>query len=195
MSDELLDHLTADELDGLADGSASPRAVSHVATCTTCAELWEQDARLIAMLGHLPSWEPRQDFSDRVMAQVRLGPAVADLPWILSDRERRARRRVAVATVAVGGAFAGGLAWAAAHPAAAIGWSAPTVADAGHSLWITLQTVAANATEQPWFDGLRDALATPARAFPMLVGVLGAYALALTGLRRLLTEPATDAGL
>lgn len=195
MNDELLDHLTADELDGLADGSASPRAMSHVATCATCAELLEQDTRLIAMLGRLPSWEPRAEFSDRVMAQVQLRPAVADLPWIRSDRERRARRRVAVASVAVGGAFAAGLAWAAAHPAAALGWSAPTVADAGQSLWVTLQTVAANAAEQPWFGGLRDALATPTRAFPVLVGMLGAYAVALTGFRRLLTEPATDAGL
>ncbi|MES2306817.1 MAG: hypothetical protein V4558_15040 [Gemmatimonadota bacterium] len=194
MSDVILDHLTEDELDALLVGAGSPRAMSHLATCPTCVALGQLDARLVTALGGLPTWEPSSEFADHVMAKVQVRPVLADLPWVLSARERSARRRVLVASVATGGALAACLAWAVAHPAAALGWSAPTVADAGQSLWITLQTIAANTAEQPWFGGVRDALATPTRAFPVLVGALGTYALALVGLRRLLTEPATDAG-
>ena len=194
MSDALVNHLTADELDALLQGGASARVTSHLATCDSCVTMRELDARLILALARLPTFDPRADFSDRVMASVRMRPELAELPRVISDRERSARTRVMVASIATGGAVAAGLVWAVSHPTAALGWSAPTVADAGQLLWVTLQTVAANATEQPWFGGVRDALATPARAFPVLVGVLGAYALALVGLRRLLTEPATDAG-
>jgi hypothetical protein len=37
-------------------------------------------------------------------------------------------------------------------------------------------------------------MATPVRALPALVAAAGAYTVALLGLRRLLTRPATDAG-
>ncbi|MEO5798944.1 MAG: hypothetical protein ABIZ70_00735 [Gemmatimonadales bacterium] len=194
MSDVIVDHLTADELDALLVGAGSPRATSHLATCPSCVAMRELDVRVVTALGGLPTWEPSAEFADHIMAQVQIRPVLAELPWVLSARERSARRRVLVASVATGGALAACLAWAVAHPAAALGWSAPTVADAGQSLWVTLQTVAANTAEQPWFGGVRDALATPTRAFPVLVGALGTYALALVALRRLLTEPATDAG-
>ena len=48
--------------------------------------------------------------------------------------------------------------------------------------------------EQPWFNSARDLVATPARALPLVAGIAGVYAAALIGLRRLLAEPATDAG-
>lgn len=195
MSDASLNHLTADELDALLVGAESPRAMSHLATCPSCVAMRELDVRLVTVLGGLPTWEPSADFPERVMARVQIRPVLAALPRVVTPRERSARRRVVVASVATGGALAAALVWAAANPAIALGWTAPTVADAGQSLWITLQTIAANTAEQPWFGGVRDALATPTRAFPVLVGGLGAYALALVGLRRLLTEPATDAGI
>lgn len=193
MNDPIVNHLTQDELDALLVGAGSSRAMSHLATCPSCVALRELDARLVASLRGLPTWEPSANFPDRVMARVQIRPILAERPRHFSTRERSARRRAVVASVATGGALAAGLAWAVAHPAAALGWSAPTLADAGQSLWIALQAIAANTAEQPWFDGVRDALATPIRAFPVLVGALGAYALALVGLRRLLTEPATDA--
>ena len=194
MSDPSVIHLTADELDALLVGADSPRAMSHLATCPSCHAMRELDAQLVTALGTLPSWEPAAGFPDRVMARVSIRPKLIELPHARSPRERSAHWRVVVASVAGGGALAAALAWAVAHPSAALGWSAPTVADAGQSLWITWQAIAANTAEQPWFSGARDALATPARAFPVLVGALGAYAVALVGLRRLLTEPATDAG-
>ena len=54
--------------------------------------------------------------------------------------------------------------------------------------------MAANAVEQPWFGAVRDTLTTPSRALPVAAAVAGVYAAALLGFRRLLAEPATDAG-
>lgn len=194
MSDPIQLHLTAEELDALLIGSGSARTMSHLATCPSCAALRELDARLVTALAALPAWDPATDFSDRVMARVSIHPAPGELPQLRTVRERSARRRVIAASIAGGGALAAGLVWAVTHPAAALDWASPTVTGAGTTLWATLQTIAANAAEQPWFGTVRDALSSPTRAFPVLVGVLGSYALALVGLRRLLTEPATDAG-
>ena len=57
--------------------------------------------------------------------------------------------------------------------------------------WMQL---AANTAERPWFGSVRDAVTTPLRALPYVVGGAGLYAIGLTGLSRLLAEPATDAG-
>lgn len=193
MSDPSPTHLTEDELDALLAGAGSPRVMSHLATCTSCAAMRELDTRLVAALGTLPMWEPAAGFSNRVMARVSIHPIVVAQPLPLTARERSARRRGVVASLATLGALAAGFAWAVAHPAATLGWSTPALADAGQSLWVTLQAVTASTAEQPWFSSVRDTLTTPARAFPVLVGALGAYALALVGLSRLLTEPVSDA--
>ena len=194
MNDPIPQHLTAEELDALLVGGGTARAMSHLATCPSCAALRELDGRVVAALTALPAFDPAADFSDRVMARVSIRPATSALPLGRTVRERSARRRVIAASIAGGGAFAAGLAWAVANPAAALDWTAPTVTGAGTTLWITLQTIVANAAEQPWFGSVRDALGSPTRAFPVLLGVLGSYALALVGLRRLLTERTTDAG-
>jgi hypothetical protein len=86
-----------------------------------------------------------------------------------------------------------GFVWAGAHPAETLRWSGPALQDAGHTLWLSLQAIVANATEQPWFASMRDTLATPARALAALAGIAGAYAIGLLGLRRLMNEPATNA--
>jgi hypothetical protein len=111
-----------------------------------------------------------------------------------TPRSVAARRRAIGALLVTGGGIAAGFAWAAAHPADALRWSAPALQDTGHALWLSLQTVVANATEQPWFSSLRDTVGTPVRGLLIVAAAAGAYAIALMGLRRLMTEPATDAG-
>jgi hypothetical protein len=56
-----------------------------------------------------------------------------------------------------------------------------------------LQTIVANATEQPWFSSVRDTLATPVSGLLALAVLAGAYAIGLMGLRRLMTEPTVNA--
>jgi hypothetical protein len=186
-------HLSADELDAVHAGARSDRIASHLATCAVCVEIVELDQRLLGILTTLPTWEPTPGFADRVMAQVAVGRDVAIAARARTPREVAARRRIAAVAVFAGSAVVGGFVWAGAHPAAALSWSAPALRDTGHSLWLWLQTVVTNISEQSWFGGVRDALATPARALPVLIVTAGVYGVALTGFRRLLSEPPTNA--
>ena len=188
-------HLTADELDSFLDHSAPPHLVSHLATCVDCAAMVERDGRIVRALAALPYFEPAPGFGDRVMRGLtpRTAP-VAVAAAGASPRAVAARRRAIGALVLAGGGLAAGFIWAGAHPGEALRWSGPALQDTGHALWASLQSVVANTTEQPWFSSVHDTLATPARALFALAGTAAAYAIALTGLRRLMTEPATDAG-
>jgi predicted anti-sigma-YlaC factor YlaD len=187
-------HLTADELDAFLTDSSSHLVASHLATCPACATMVERDGRLIAMLAALPYFDASAGFSDRVLRGITPRQALAAVPVLATPRSVAARRRAIGALLVAGGGMAAGFAWASAHPADALRWSAPALQDTGHALWLSLQTVVANATEQPWLSSLRDAVSTPARALFATAAVAGAYAVGLMGLRRLMTEPATDAG-
>ena len=188
-------HLTADELDTFLTESATSSLMSHLATCRDCATMVERDGRLVRALAALPYFDAAPGFGERVMLGLppRIAPAVVP-PSFATPRAIAARRRAIGALVLAGGGLAAGFVWAAAHPGDALRWSAPALQDAGQALWGSLQSVVANATEQPWFSSMRDSLATPARALFAVAGTAAAYAMALTGLRRLMTEPATNAG-
>lgn len=191
-----LTHLTADELDALHEGQRLLRATSHLETCADCRALLEQDARLIVALEGMPTWDPSPEFLDRVMSSIErpvLRPAVV-AAGVPTPRERSARRRVLVASLLTSGVVTAGFAWAFVDPDAAIGLAQPAFQQLTGSLWTSLQALSANTVEQPWFTTFRDALATPTRAVPVLAIGAGLYAVALMGLRRLLTRPAADAG-
>lgn len=188
-------HLTTDQLDAFLTENRAPEAVSHLATCAACTEMVARDARVVAMLAALPYFDAAPGFAERVLGGVTArAAAVAPAPVFSTPRAAAARKRALGALVLAGGGITAGLIWASANPADALSWSAPALRDTGHALWVSLQTVVANATEQTWFSSVRDAMATPTRAL-LFVGIAaGAYAVALLGLRRLMTEPATDAG-
>jgi hypothetical protein len=187
-------HLTADELDAFLTQSPSPAATSHLATCAACATMAERDRHLVAELAALPYFDPRSDFGDAVMHRV----AMPAMPLAVaaagkSARAIAARRRAIGVLVLAGGGIAAGFAWALAHPTDAAQWTSPALRDVGHSLWLSLQTIVANATAQPWFSSVRDSMATPGRALVALAGFAAVYAVGLLGLRRLMSEPATHA--
>ena len=191
-----LTHLTADELDALHEGQRLLRATSYLETCADCRALLEQDAKLIVALEGMPTWDPSPEFLDRVMSSIErpvLRPVVA-AAGVPTPRERSARRRVLVASLLTSGVVTAGFAWAFVDPDAAIGLAQPAFQQLTGSLWTSLQALSANTVEQPWFTTFRDALATPTRAVPVLAIGAGLYAVALMGLRRLLTRPAADAG-
>lgn len=193
---DLLAHLSADELDALHDGSGNERATSHLETCADCRAMVASDLSLIATLSALPSWDPRAGFAERIIAGLdrSVVPVLAATPAGETDRSRSARRRVLIGGLVVGGVVSGGFAWAAFNPGAALDLATPALQDVGQALWLSLQALTANAVEQPWFGAVRDTLASPSRVVPALVGAGLAYAVALIGLRRLLTRPAADAG-
>jgi len=185
-------HLTSDELDAVLSGTASGRVVSHVATCPACAETVARDRRIIAELALLAEFEPAAGFDDRVMARVTIQRApVAAVSR--TPRSVAARRRAMGVGLVGAGALAAGFIWAGAHPADALSWSLPPLRETGHAAWLWLQTLAANAAEQPGIARLRGALAAPLSGALLVAALAGAYAAALTGLRRLMMEPAADA--
>jgi len=191
MNTQLDHHVTAEELDSLAMAAEAPRAIAHVATCTSCQIMVERDHHLVMMLAAMPMFDPSSAFAQRVMSGVKVRIPVLHG---VSARERAARRRVAVGSVIASSAVAAGFAWAVTNPADALQWSAPAVQGAGTALWLSIQAVAANAAEQPWFGGFRDLMASPGRAFPIVAAAAGLYAVGLVGLRRILAEPASNAG-
>jgi hypothetical protein len=194
MNSPRVEHLTADQLDAILDEQTTAQVASHLATCADCSLMVTRDARLVRALSALPYFDAAPGFGDRVIGG--LTPRAVALPApvnVVTPRAVAARRRAIGAVVLASGGIAAGFIWAAAHPSDALSWSAPALRDAGHSLWVSLQSVVASATSQPWFASVRDALGTPTRALVTLAGTAGAYTVALVGLRRLMTEPAPDA--
>lgn len=190
-------HLSADELDILVLGMAAPRASSHVETCESCRTMVRLDRIVVTTLGQLPALDPSPLFADRVMREVRVAVPQA-APVVAAGHSPRAvaaRRRLAAGALLGGGVLGAGFAWAAANPGTALGWVTPGLRSAGESLWLSFQTLSANASEQPWFSSISEALATPSRVV-LTACVAGAvYAVGLVGFRQLLTEPATDAAV
>lgn len=188
-------HLSVDELDDFHAGRAAVRATSHIETCADCRALVADDIRLVAALENLRTWDPGIEFTTRVMEQVapRKAPLAAPTAVAHSDRERSARRRVLVGGTLVGGLVTGAFAWASINPELALGLAEPAWRDLTGSLWVTVQAISANTMEQPWFSAVSDAVATPARALPLMGAAAALYTAALFGLRRLLTRPAIDA--
>ncbi len=195
MTPNILAHLSADELDALHDGTEAFRATSHIATCQTCAELLASDRRVLALLASLPTWDASPLLASRVITALRPSPALlpATTPTPSPDRAIAARRRVFVGGVLTGSLVAAGFAWAAFNPVAAQGLARPLVQGITQTLWLSVQAIMANTVEQPWFGTVRDALATPARAVPLLAVAGLGYVAVLAGFRKVLSRSATHA--
>ena len=154
----------------------------------------ELDRWLDERLAALPLFAPRADFSDRVMASVRVPDPFA----IRSIRSARRRlfatpKSVAIAAslaLLVVGSMAASVAWTLANRDTMLAFGGWLATEAGQWAWVGLRATALTLMEQPWFTGFRGLLDAPGRlalasAFGMLVYVTGVLAL-----RRLLTVPA-----
>lgn len=187
-------HLSADDLDALLEGITPPGATSHLETCALCQRMVALDQQLARVLSSLPEEDPSIGFADAIMSEVRIGAGTVTLPTAsYSPREVAARRRVWIGGGLAAAAVSGGFVWAALNPADALGFATPAWQQAGQSLWLAVQGVVANTMEQPWFEPVRTGLGSPSRAAVALLGGAGLYALALVGMRRLLTEPTPHA--
>jgi hypothetical protein len=173
-------HLTAEDLDAFHSASLKTAAREHLEACAQCRALVEQDRALLAQLASLPTFEPSEGFSDRVMARVELpGRAPA---------RRFAPQRVALAATLLL-ALGASIGWSLLNRALLLAWVDSAAASLGRAIWMGVRIVATNLTEQAFLVSLRDALSSGGRA--VLAGgvLLGAYGAALYGLRRLLAAP------
>ncbi|MGH7516268.1 MAG: hypothetical protein ACREOC_02180 [Gemmatimonadales bacterium] len=154
----------------------------------------ELDRWLDERLAALPLLAPRADFSDRVMASVRVPDPFA----IRSIRSARRRlfatpKSVAIAAslaLLVVGSMAASVAWTLANRDTMLTFGGWLATEAVQWAWVGLRGTALTLMEQPWFAGFRGLLDAPGRlalasAFGTLVYVTGVLAL-----RRLLTVPA-----
>lgn len=188
MNRDPLAHLTTDELDALLSPGAPADVESHIATCANCAALVALDRRLVESLAALPHYHPRGDLTDRVMARVSIATGTA----IVTPRAHSARRRAVAMGVATVGALSAGFAWAVSYPATVVRWMAP-FNESGHGAWLAVHGLITSLSAQPWFDGLRDSTAHPARVVAVLAASAAIYGLGLAALERLLAAPVTDA--
>ena len=173
-------HFTADDLDAFHSASLSVEAQNHLAECTECRALVQQDRALVAALQALPGFDPAPGLADRVVARVRQ-PAALALP------PSRSRRLALAAMVAVAIGASG--VWSLFNRSLLLGWLDDGAAEVGRSLWVALRVAAANLAEQPWVASVGALVSSSGRAALLGGLLLAGYAAALIALRRLLASP------
>ena len=187
-------HLTAQELEALLDGAGSARVTSHLETCANCLAMVRLDQRLVGALSALPAFDPHPGFADRVMARVSIQPALSPVPALApTPRSIAARRRARVGSLLAGGSLVAWFGWAIANPDAALNTVVPVLRQTGDGLWPSLQSLVSGAAAQAWSADLIGAFGSPGKMLLAVVAISGLYVVALTGFRRLLTDPVTDA--
>lgn len=190
-------HLTMDDLDALLDGRLEVIKLRHLEVCEACREFARAEQQLATRLAALPLLSPREGFADRVMIALRpeAVPVPARSRW-QATRERvfASRRSLAVAAGAVLtvlGSMGASIAWSLGHQdtmAAAGQW---LTSQAGQALWVTVQGLASNLFEQPWYATVRSALDSPERVAVVTGSLTLAYLTGVLTLKRLLTAPAS----
>lgn len=94
-------HLSAEQIQALLDGELPDRerrsVEEHLSACARCSAELESWGLLFSTLGELPELSPREDFGDRVMADVEVPlatPARARLGALWARRRTRAHPAV-----------------------------------------------------------------------------------------------------
>ncbi len=136
------------------------------------------DRRILDALALLPSYAPRAEFSERVLARIRR-PEPA---WI------RLRGRLALAASVVL-SLGASIAWTLFNRNFLLSQINLAAAETGRTFWLGVRVVATNLTAQPWYSPFREFASSPWRLAALLSGSLVAYAVALVALRKLLTPP------
>jgi hypothetical protein len=186
-------HFGPDELDAWLAGIRAPELVAHVNACPGCGELVRAEEALSAQLAALPLHAPRADFSDRVMASVRIPDPFAIRALQATQRRLLASRRsVAIAaTVALVllGSMAASAAWTLANRDTLLAAGNWLAAEAGRWAWVGLRSAALSLMEQPWFNAFRSLVDAPVRLAVASAAMSLMYVSGILALRRLLAIP------
>lgn len=182
-------HLSADDFDAFLTDTAGPEAKQHVAFCDACRTTMQVDRVLVAGMHRLPSFAPREGFSDRVMARVTLAvpaPVVVPLPW---PRRLVTNRRALATAAGTALAMAASATWTMANRELLDGWVQVVGNQGGQLLWTSLQAGVAALTEQPWYTPIRYLLVSPVRTAAVVATGLMAWTGGVVALRRLVALP------
>jgi predicted anti-sigma-YlaC factor YlaD len=179
-------HLTADDLDAFHAASLTAAAKEHLEACEECRTMALLDRALLDALAALPSYAPRPEFAERVMARVRRPEPAAVRRLIPRTRAVWVKAAVAASVVVSLGAS---IVWSLFNRELLLSWINTSAAETGRTIWLGVRMVATNLTAQPWYDPLREFASSPGRLAAVGSGVLVIYGAAVYAMRRLLTPP------
>lgn len=188
-------HLTPDDLDALLVGSMSATVRTHLGECGACRLLATGDRAVITVLERLPRFAPSPGFTERVMARVSVAKASRRSTLGLQIRVptgARARLAAAIGVVLLAG-LTTSVVWSLANRELLTVWGQQTLALLNNWLWLGIQTLAANLTEQPWYEPVRSALGTPARLAGAGLAIVVTWSVGVLALKRLVTIPSRAA--
>ena len=186
-------HLSFDEMDACLTGVPAPELQRHLDQCQTCMEQLRADREIAEQIAGLPLIGPGEGFSERVMAAV-------SIPDPFAIRSMQATRRRLLATPkslanAAGlllfliGSMAGSVIWSLTHQATLASIGSWFISQGGQAIWLSVQGLASNFIEQPWYSGIKALIENPGR-LALYSGLASlAYLGGLVALRRLLTVP------
>lgn len=186
-------HLSPDDFEAWLSGALAPEMQRHLDDCQVCLEQARADREIADQIAILPLMGPRQGFSDRVMAAV----AVPDPFAIRSLQATRRRllstpRSLALAAslaLLLLGSMAGSIAWTLTHQETMASLGSWLLSQGTQAAWLGIKGVASNFIEQPWYDGIRSLMETPARLATISALASLAYLGGVFALRRLLAVP------
>jgi hypothetical protein len=185
-------HLSFDEMDACLSGVPAPELQRHLDQCQTCIEQLRADREIAEQIAALPLIGPGEGFSERVMASVII-------PDPFAIRSMQATRRRLFATpkaLAAGvllfliGSMGGSVIWSLTHQATLASIGSWLISQGGQAIWLSVQGLASNFIEQPWYSGIKGLLIDSPGRLALYSGLASfAYLGGLVALRRLLTAP------
>jgi hypothetical protein len=187
------DHLSFDEMDACLIGVPAPELQRHLDRCQTCMEQLRADREIAEQIAALPLMGPKEGFPERVMASVTIPDPFA-IRSMQATRRRLLGTPKALANAAglllfLIGSMAGSVIWSLTHQATLASIGSWLVSQGGQAIWLSVQGVASNVIEQPWYRDIQGLIDSPGRLALYSALASFAYLGGLVGLRRLLTAP------
>jgi len=181
-----INHLTADDLDAFHAASLTVEAREHIEECEECRTMALLDHAVLDALASLPSYAPKPEFADQVMARVRQPESAVSR--LLRPRSPAAWGRLALAASVII-SLGASIVWSLFNRELLLSWINLSAAETGRTIWLGVRVVATNVTAQPWYDPLSEFVSSPGRLVALVSGLLIMYGAAFHALRRLLTPP------
>jgi hypothetical protein len=151
------------------------------------------EREIAEQIAALPLMSPAEGFADRVMASVVIPDPFAIRSWQATRRRLfttpKAFAHAAGLLLFLLGSMAGSVAWSLTHQATLASIGSWFIAQGGQAVWLSIQGLASNFIEQPWYSGIKGLIENPGR-LALYSGLASfMYLGGLLALRRLLAVP------
>jgi hypothetical protein len=186
-------HLSPDDFEAWLSGALAPELQRHLDECQACLEQARAERDIADQIALLPLMSPGEGFADRVMAAV-----VVPDPFAIRSLQATRRRLFATpkslafaASLALllMGSMAGSIAWTFTHQETMASVGTWLLSQGTQAAWLGVRGLASNFIEQPWYNGIRSLVETPARLALLSALASLAYLVGVFALRRLLAVP------